>query len=473
MTKTLLGPFLTVDTIEDTRAHIAALFVAPSHRDVPPIEIAGQSVPATKLIEVDDSVIWRARFSVPTDAPSVYAWNGTDYPLASHLTADMRVAFASCNGEEHGDLDRDPQERNAMWAKLCDAHRTAPFSLLLHGGDQIYADEATKGHPLSEDWPARIPKDVTPDMLEDLRRHLRSRFAERYITLLSDPHYAWLCARVPSLAQWDDHDICDGWGSLPRDVTSSAIGQTLFSVAREMALAFQHATVLGDLPDRFPARDAAHLGWRVQIGDLAILAPDLRSQRGRRQVMGPEGWRMMEDAAKNASASQTFLMSSVPLLGPRLSVLETLLLIIPAMQKYEDDLRDQWQSRAHREAWKRMLSLVSDMSSPLRSVTVLSGEIHLATRATMVLDRERVLHQLVASGIAHRPPPSIWPRVLGLLASFGESPLPRQPISIRRIPGQSTRYIAERNALILDRKDGAWQARWMFEDRGMTPALPI
>lgn len=108
---------------------------------------------------------------------------------------------------------------------------------------------------------------------------------------------------------------------------------------------------------------------------------------------------MMETEANDPIEGQTFLLSSVSLLGP-------LMVAVPKMQKYEDDLRDQWQSRAHRAEWQRMLRLVRDMA--LRdghNLTAVSGEIHPATRATMDLGQGLLLHQLVASGMAHRTPP--------------------------------------------------------------------
>jgi len=50
-----------------------------------------------------------------------------------------------------------------------------------------------------------------------------------------------------------------------------------------------------------------------------------------------------------------------------------------------------------------MLRMVRDMApADGHDVTVLSGEIHLATRATMKLGAGHWLHQLVASGIAPR-----------------------------------------------------------------------
>jgi hypothetical protein len=181
---------------------------------------------------------------------------------------------------------------------------------------------------------------------------------------------------------------------------------------------------------------------------------------------------MMDEVDRDGFSGHTFLMSSVPLLGPRLSILESVILAIPKMQKYEDDLRDQWQSRAHRAEWRRMLTLLCDLAERGdQSITALSGEIHLATRAEMALAPGATLHQLVASGIAHRPPPRAWARTLGLLAIAGEDPLPHHPIRIERIPGQRGRYVAERNYLVLFRHDGVWNAEWELEDSGRSGPL--
>ncbi|MCF6916433.1 hypothetical protein L4M18_29165, partial [Klebsiella pneumoniae] len=64
---------------------------------------------------------------------------------------------------------------------------------------------------------------------------------------------------------------------------------------------------------------------------------------------------MMDSLRDREPVARTMLLSSVPLLGPRLSLLETIMVAIPGMMKYEDDLRDQWQSRAHRTEWRRIL----------------------------------------------------------------------------------------------------------------------
>lgn len=469
-----IGPILFLDDVKSGKLHLSALLIAAKGNQPPPVRLADKQIYPILLAEYDAAALWRARFALPADTTSTYHWNDEAFTVAGDLTGDMRLAYVSCNGEETGDMEREGSERNAMWSRLREEHQRQPLALMLHGGDQVYADEVTEGHELSHEWPARVPRNPSEASLADLRNHLREQFLWRYASLYASPELAWLVARVPSLMQWDDHDICDGWGSLRRSRTFSPTGQMLFSVARESFLYFQHATEAGSLPSRFKGNTANHLGWTVHAPGLRIIAPDLRSERTRRDIMGPDGWAMMEAEAERQMEGHTLIMSSVPLLGPRLSLLETLMVLVPRMQKYEDDLRDQWQSRAHRDEWRRMLRLVRDMAlRDGQDLTVVSGEIHLATRAIMDLGNALHLNQLVASGIAHRAPPKAWARFLGALASLGENPLPEHPIRTEPLPGHRALYLAERNYLMFERTSYKWSARWDLEESGVTNPLSL
>src|SRR3546814_14954218 len=80
------------------------------------------------------------------------------------------------------------------------------------------------------------------------------------------------------------------------------------------------------------------------------------------------------DALAGARSGRVLLLSSVPALGPRLSWVEAVMSVTPRMEKYEDDLRDQWQSHAHREEWRRFLRLLIETHTrDTTPVTVLSG----------------------------------------------------------------------------------------------------
>jgi len=289
------------------------------------------------------------------DSATGYRFEGRDYPVCTDVSGEMRIAFVSCNGEEHGDLSRDPAERDAMWARLGARHRAAPFSLLLHGGDQLYADEVTGAHPATRDWPRAARRALAPETLAEAADALRRAYWARYRDALARPDVAWLAARVPSLAIWDDHDICDGWGSLLHGEERTPLGRALFAAAREAYLLFQHATVAGDLPPGRLDPSGAQLGWRVDLPGLTLIAPDLRSERTRRRIMSPEARGALRASLAAGAAERVLLISSVPLLGPRLSLVERAMRLTPWMEKYEDDLRDQWQSYAHRAEWRRML----------------------------------------------------------------------------------------------------------------------
>ena len=466
------GPVLMFRGLKGGHLRLAALVGYPAGAPAPRLETGDGPAPRTELLRLDDFVVARFDFALPCDpGHASYRLDGRAYDVQTGFDGDLRMAFASCNGQEHGDFDRPEGLRNAMWHRLFAEHQARPFALLLHGGDQIYADEDAKSHPLTRDWPDKLPREVTAAELLDVERQLRRAFVARYTRLLSTPGFAQVCARIPALSMWDDHDICDGWGSLERSRTRSAIGQTLFNVAREMFLLFQHAAGPQDVAALFADPEGVALGWHHRLPGFDLIAPDLRSERGRRQIMGARGWAMIEGLGKGAAPGHVFMISSVPLLGPRLSLVERLMMLIPSMQKYEDDLRDQWQSRAHRAEWQRMLTLC--LSVLERSdMTVLSGEIHLATQARM-RGRGRDLIQLIASGIAHDAPPQGYARALGWLAGLGEAPLRGHPITIRPLPGQRRRYVAERNYLVLERKGAAWAAAWELEHSGRTAPLPL
>ncbi len=466
------GPVLIFRGLRAGNLHLAALVGHYDFAPRPSLQSDAGEGTYTELLRLDGFVIARIDFALRCDvSPGQYVFNGQTFDVQTQFEGDLRIAFASCNGQEHGDFDRPEPQRNAMWRRLHNDHAQRPFALLLHGGDQIYADQDVKSHPLTQGWPDKLPREVTGAEVLDIERSLRRAFIARYTELFASQTFAEVCSQIPSLSMWDDHDICDGWGSLERSRTRSAIGQTLFNVAREMFLLFQHGATEGDIPTLFADKQGEALGWHHHFPGFDIIAPDLRSERGRRQIMGARGWAMMDALPTRPIAEHVFLVSSVPLLGPRLSIVERIMMLMPSMQKYEDDLRDQWQSRAHRAEWQRMLSLCLKVLEQ-SSMTVLSGEIHLATQARMK-GQSRDLIQLIASGIAHDAPPQGYARALGILAGFGEAPLRAHPIKISPLPGQTQRYVAERNYLALQRKSGLWSAEWELEQSGRTQPLSL
>ena len=384
--------------------------------------------------------VLRYGFSVPACADAWYAIDGDRFEVNAAVDGDLRVVFVSCNGQEHGDQERPEAERNLMWRRLCAEHRDLPFNLMLQGGDQLYADEVTEAHPATGHWPRAFPRDIGEDEQQSLAETLADGFFRRYVEQLSQPEFAWFSARVPSLAMWDDHDICDGWGSLAVRKLDSAVGRTVFAAARDHFLMFQLAAAPEEVPGICLDRSGRSLTWSVALPGVTLLAPDLRSERRPHLVMGECGWQAFRRAMAAAEPGKVLLVSTVPALGPRLSLLERAMRFTPWMEKYEDDLRDQWQSRTHRTEWQAFLrSLINGHERANCSVTVVSGEIHLATRGTMATAAGD-LHQLVASGspIRRLPPPTPGPSASWRASARRRSPRTRSGCAPCPADGRST-----------------------------------
>lgn len=469
-----IGPVLFLHGLSHQRIRLHALLVRPETEPVPALNNDQAAVLPERLYAADGIVVLRYTFSLPATADAAYELDGRHYTVNADLGGDLRVAYVSCNGQERGDRERDPDERNALWQRLAAQHAQAPFQLMLHGGDQLYADEMLDVHARLRAWAdGETGPPLSDGEADTIRQRLRSHLLERYLELYSQPEPAWLMARAPIACMWDDHDICDGWGSLPPARLDAPVGRLVFEVAREFFLLFQ----LGARPDEPPGHcidpRGTTLGWSLRLPGVTWIAPDLRSERRPDRVMGPTGETAFRSALEAAPEGHVFVLSSVPALGPRLSWVEAVMHLTPRAEKYEDDLRDQWQSRAHRDEWRAFLErLLATHESADHRVTVLSGEIHLATRATMAA-RDGPVHQLVASGITHPPPPLAYARTLGALARLGESPVAGHPIRLHPLPGQKGIYTAQRNYLVLERRDGAWRAWWELEHDGATPPLDL
>jgi len=465
--KDIIGPLLVSRGISGASHLLTVLVGVPDGQDCPTlcVDPGGEAILATLVDQMADLegvvwCFWRYRFDIGLTG-GAYVLDGVRLEVAGCEDA-VSIAYVSCNGKETGDFARPSDERDAMWRRLADQHSASPFGLMLSGGDQIYADAGLEAHADLSAWheaPTREKAKFLPSAESEAA--LVAFFLDRWTRTLAADGAAEVYATVPGLAMWDDHDIFDGWGSRPPIVQECPMGQMIFRVARRFFNLFQAG---GEECERVT------LSYGRQYPGFRVVAPDLRSERQRRQVMGTQGWAIFEEEMAEAPNDYCIVMSSVPALGPRLSLLEGLHRIVPGMQKYEDDLRDQWQSRAHRDEWRRFLRVVVAR----QSVTVVSGEIHLATRGEIRRPDGTIVHQLTASGISHPPPPRGFARALGWLAWLGEAPIKELPIHLLPLPGTRSIYTDERNYLLLQRDmAGEWTACWELEETGTTPPLAL
>ncbi|MGH6943255.1 MAG: alkaline phosphatase D family protein, partial [Geminicoccaceae bacterium] len=316
------------------------------------------------------------------------------------------MAYTACNGLEQGNTWDDLEKRNERWLHLADEHSRNPFHLLLQGGDQLYADPIWWDvEPLAEwkrlPWRRRLPFSAA------MGEAVADDYFDRYCWFWGQPQLAPVLTSIPSLMMWDDRDIFDGWGSYSAEWQECAVFQGTYLAAREQFALFQLAARPDDLPEGFADRRGGQFGWAYRIGDTGILAPDLRSERTRQRVMGAAGWRAFTAALEGMSGCRHLLvLFSVPLVNAQLTLLERFFDFVPGHQSWQDDLIDQWPSRAHWEEWSRLLrELVGFSARTGAHLTSLSGEIHLGASG-LIESGETQIYQLTSSGIVHPPPPS-------------------------------------------------------------------
>lgn len=141
------GPVLFLHAVARERVQLAALIVRPDAEAPPNVVAADGAVESVPLLQRDGWCVDRYAFDLPMGVETGYWVDDRWYPVATDLTGNLRIGYVSCNGQEQGDRERSEGERNALWHRLARQHEQRPFQLLLHGGDQIYADEMLDMHP--------------------------------------------------------------------------------------------------------------------------------------------------------------------------------------------------------------------------------------------------------------------------------------------------------------------------------------
>lgn len=473
-----LGPILG---LENETLYSVCFLLIGEQEEAPKLHIDDKSYDAHILQSEDWGVWWRVKFPVKVK-PQGYYLNYrlecedkqiTDSRGRSRWQfylpgADEapRMAFASCNdvlkkGHVPGRSDYQ------LWQSMWERHQEAPYSLLLMGGDQVYADHLLgqmKSPRLRRWWDAPLEQQVSLEPSESELEELAFGFAELYVRSWDQQDVSLMLASVPSLMMWDDHDIIDGYGSYPEPFQQSQMMQALYKIAEVFFVNFQlrghdNASLLGE---------KAALSWGLKFRGQAILAMDNRSERTETMIMSHGHWQQLQlwlDEVNNDE--KLWVMTAVPLMYPSFESVEPWIGKVPVLNKYEDDLKDHWRAIGHREERIRFLQTLSDARKRLDFVSILSGDVHVGALAHMQTPYGGV-HQLVSSAIVNHPPSWFAWHMMSMFADM--SPEEIQQLHIRQCkPFAGRAILRAANYCEIDCRENL--ATWVAEKRNYSLQL--
>ena len=499
--KLLLGPLLGVEA--DSAYTIC--FVTPRACERAEVFLSGQPITATLIQTLHFGKFWRADVELPAKALGhvvKYSLSADDRVIADHNNIAAwsfyipakdeapEFVYTSCNGFSSASLAAGTNNPYCLWQRIKteqderithfnDADMSSPpYSMLLMGGDQLYADSIWDDVAELKKWCNKSAEDRMAKKASKLLTSQISKFYEKlYYERWNQPETALMLASIPNVMMWDDHDIFDGWGSYPAEIQNGDVHQTIFAQAKQYFELFQ---MRSSNNQSLINKTNQHYSFCFKYRQTHILALDNRSERTIKQVMSPNQWAEILQHLDKIEQGNLLVLSAVPVVYRDFSAVETYFDTTPWEEELSDDLKDHWRAKEHQGERMRLIQrLLANARKRVGAKSViLSGDVHVGCLGVITdkTDAQVVkLHQVVASGIVHPAPSRLaW---LGITTSTNDrdESLNEDNTIISRMltPIHADKYIRSRNyATLAMGSDKKLWINWQTENTDK-PVYPI
>lgn len=395
-------------------------------------------------------------------------------------------AYTSCNGFSSADILTKTENPYALWEDMQRKHYQQPFSLLMMGGDQLYADEIWSAVSELKKWlqltkTERISRTFNSNMRDQVDRFYENLYCQRW----DNPAMSLMMASIPTVMMWDDHDIFDGWGSYPEAVQRCDVYQGVYEIAKRYFELFQ---IRSSKNISLLDNQANHYAFAFLFRDYHILALDNRAERTLEQVMSSSQWHEVNDYLENkANNGDLLVLSAVPVVYRDFSFTEAGFDTTPWEEELTDDVKDHWRSKEHQGERARLIMRLLqnaekryNIKGQQQKTVILSGDVHLGCLGVVndsrKHDRPLKIHQVVSSGILHPSPSRIaWLGIMAVTNDRDEFLNEDETIKISMLkPFGSDKYIRARNYLTLEEgtDDKLW-VNWICDQSTQKPSYPL
>lgn len=487
--KLVLGPIIGLESDN----HYTILFVVNKIQSAV-VLIGEQSIQAQCIGEIVSGGVWRADIHLPQKAQSSFVrykvvCDNKQYQSQLNISEwafyipgmneKPKFAYASCNGFSDYRMMNTTENPYRLWDLMKSEHDSAPFTALLMGGDQVYADSIWSAiEPLQKWNELKIDEKKKRQATVDMTRKIDRFYSELYVSRWNQPSVARILATIPSVMMWDDHDIFDGWGSYPEKLRECPVYQAIYGFAKKhfellQVRGLQNRSLIGNLAD------LKHYSMSLKFGAYTILALDNRSERTLTQVMSETHWNDVAATLNNCTSGDLLVMTAVPVVYRDFAAAEYVVDSTPWEEEITDDLKDHWRAKEHQgERQKLIMRLLDNAKERNGKTVILSGDVHVGCLG-VIRDKRKAssinIHQVVSSGIVHPAPTYIqWLGILAITNDDTEYLDENKSITADMLkPYGSNQYIRTRNFVtLLEGSDNKLWVNWMLEGKDK-PAYPL
>lgn len=433
-----LGPILGVS--EDNKYHVCILVNNIGDENINDIKLhIGKEKYCGKSTIVLDSFYWitydffqKPEKTAPLELEYYFlkndkklkSKNGEDkfsFTLPA-LNKELNIALVSCNGSDLKKASALCKSDYHGWIKLT----ALKPDLLVMAGDQIYADIIWKEIPNAK----RALKSKSEVIDINLEREIDEFYLNLYIDSWTIPQIANALASIPTIMTWDDHDIIDGYGSLPSKYQNSNILKCIFKYAKKYYELFQ---VRGNINNLIMENyDYSYtLTWR----NYHFVVPDTRSHRTRCNILQDVLYNQLEKKLKkpNNTINKLVFVLPVPIAHlkyhhffesfiKRIFKVTSVSWWFTLRKSIDDDLLDHWEHNFHEEEQKRMLKLIfnAGINLEVKNLLIFSGDVHFGGAAKIEKKIGNIIYsstQIISSPIVNKPLPNYLKKYRSLFSN--------------------------------------------------------
>ncbi|HMF56269.1 MAG TPA: alkaline phosphatase D family protein, partial [Pyrinomonadaceae bacterium] len=393
MPKITVGP--VIGKVTDSTARVLAEADDYSQVTCELRDSGGHSLQQTKNLRRNRPSIFSFENLLPETDYTV-AFHGADCDLEGRFRtfsanpSTMNLLALSCNRTiKRGTTD--------LWADLNQRFVSAGESdMILHIGDQIYADSAfdTALHKLQTEGIPRGDQAQEEEILELYR--------ERHRVAWNDPSTRKVLASVPNLMILDDHEIRDDWGSGKSDSDPNSNEYYIGKLGRRAYREYQRQLWDDFDTDQDPASGIEHHfhTW----GDVGVMFLDQRGGRTfgfhpSKPYLSQPQW---DDIHAALGAGGIFdrvrallVITSVPLVYLTSKVGELAHIAL-------NDFRDHWSYGTHRPEQLEIIKALQEWKEigiGRRELLILGGDVHVGGYSHIKFQGNTLYDQIITSPI--------------------------------------------------------------------------